>query len=68
MKELDLVRITDTSGEVTGTKGGVTYQALTDDEFDNLSTMEGDYSMIGREFRFERLGKVQIPSWPEPKE
>ena len=29
---LNLVRVTDTSGKVTGTKGKVTYQALTDDE------------------------------------
>jgi hypothetical protein len=59
---LNLVRITDTSGELTGTKGEVTYQALTDKEEDNLLQMEGDYSRIGKDFKVEYLGPVQIPA------
>ncbi len=65
LKRLDLVRITDTSGKITGTAGKVTYQALTDDEYDNLATMQGDYSHIGWDFEFARVGEVEIPSWPE---
>ncbi len=60
--ELDLVRITDTSGKNTGTVGNVTYQALTDDEFDDLVTVESDYSYIGRDFKVELIGKVFVPS------
>lgn len=60
--KLDLVKIVDTHGHVTGIPGKITYQALTNDEFDNLSCLESDYSMIGREFHFERLGEVEIPS------
>ena len=59
---LNLVRVTDTSGKVTGTKGKVTYQALTDDEEDDLLVMESDYSYIGRDFKVEMLGDVEIPS------
>lgn len=59
---LNLVKITDTSGKVTGEVGKVTYQALTDKEEDNLLIMESDYTYIGREFKVEMLGDVQIPS------
>ena len=62
MVVLDLVKITDTSGKTTGKINKVTYQALTDDEFDNLATMESDYSYIGWNFKMEFLGQVQIPS------
>jgi hypothetical protein len=62
MITLNLVKVTDTSGGVTGVKGKVTYQALTDKEEDNLLTMEGGYSHIGRDFTVEMLGAVQIPS------
>lgn len=57
-----LVKITDTSGCVTGLKGGVTYQGLTEKELDNLSIMQGGYSHIGRDFEYEELGEVQVPS------
>lgn len=60
--ELDLVKIIDMDGYVTGEKGKVTYQALTDDEFDNLMTMHSDYSYINRAFEVKIIGKVQIPS------
>jgi hypothetical protein len=59
---LNLVKITDTSGMTTGQKGGVTYQALTEDELDDLSVMQGGYSHIGRDFDYEELGEVQVPS------
>jgi hypothetical protein len=59
---LDLVRITDTSGRVTGIKNGVTYQALTYDELDRLYDLQADYTYISREFDVELIGKVQIPS------
>lgn len=62
MRTLDLVKITDTSGRVTGVKDGVTYQALTDDELDRLYDLQSDYSYISRDFDVEFLGKVQIPS------
>lgn len=62
MFTLDLVKITDTSGMVTGEKGKVTYQVLTDDEFDNLSCIESGYSYIGRDFKVELIGEVEIPS------
>lgn len=62
MLTLDLVRITDTYGHVTGEKGKVTYQALTDDEWDNLMNMQSGYSYIGRDFNIDILGQVQIPS------
>ncbi len=62
MITLDLVKIVDTSGRVTGIKDKITYQALTEKELDNLYTMEGDYSYIGRDFKVERLGEVEIPS------
>ena len=65
MPQLNLIKITDTSGKTTGTIGQVTYQALTDKEEDNLLTTESDYSYIGRDFVVEILGDVNIPSWPE---
>lgn len=65
MKTLDLVKITDTSGKVTGTPGQVTYQALTDDELDVLYMMESGYSYFFQAFTVERLGEVQVPSFPE---
>jgi hypothetical protein len=68
MKTLDLVRITDTHGHLTGKAGSVTYQALTEDEYDNLSVMQSGYSHIGKDFAFEYVEEVQIPSWPESDE
>lgn len=68
MLALRLVRITDTSGAVTGTPGKVTYQALTDKEEDNLLQMESDYSWIGRDFKVEMLGEVQVPSMSTDEE
>lgn len=62
MLTLDLVRITDTYGHVTGEKGRVTYQALTEDEWDSLMNMHSGYSYIGRDFNVNILGQVQIPS------
>lgn len=62
MLTLDLVRVTDTYGHVTGEKGKVIYQALTDDEWDNLMNMHSGYSYIGRDFDINILGQVQIPS------
>ncbi len=66
MITLNLVKVTDTSGKVTGTVGKIIYQALTDDEEDDLLCMEGDYSYIGYDFKVEMLGDVQIPSIGEP--
>jgi hypothetical protein len=65
MRELELVKITDTSGKNTGNKDKVIYQALTDDELDNLIDLQGGYSYIGWDFKIEMLGKVQIPSFSE---
>lgn len=62
MIKLDLFKITDTSGKVTGEVGKVTYQALTDKEGDNLISLQGDYSYIGYDFEAEFLGVVEIPS------
>ena len=60
---LNLVKITDTSGQTTGEKNKITYQALTDKEENNIIQLQGDYSYIGRDFEVERLGEVQILSW-----
>ena len=65
MKELNLVKITDVSGNVTGKKDGVTYQALTEKELDNLLDMESSYSYIGYDFKVEMLGDISVPSYPE---
>jgi hypothetical protein len=65
MKTLNLVKIIDTSGKNTGIKGNIIYQALTDDEEDNLVNLESDYSYIGRDFQVELIGNVQIPSFAE---
>jgi len=61
MKELNLVKITDTLGKVTGEKGKITYQALDDKQLDNLLVMESGYSWIGYDFKVEMLGNVVIP-------
>jgi hypothetical protein len=58
----DLVRITDTSGKSTGNIGDIRYQALTEDELDNLYCWESDASYIGWDFKVERLGEVYVPS------
>lgn len=65
MRTLHLVKITDTLGGVTGERGKVTYQALTEEELDNLHFMQSDYSYIGRDFKVETLGDVQILSLEE---
>jgi hypothetical protein len=62
MITLNLLKITDTLGKVTGEVGKVTYQALTDDEENDLLCMESDYTYIGIDFKVEMLGDVQIPS------
>lgn len=62
MIELELVKIIDINGKVTGEKNKITYQALTDDELDNLYQLESDYTYIGYNFKVERIGIVEIPS------
>lgn len=63
MKKFNLVKITDTNGTITGVKGKISYQALTDDEENNLLTMESGYSYISKDFKVENLGEVSVPSW-----
>ncbi len=65
---LNLVKITDTSGKNTGTKGKVTYQALTDKEEGSLYVYEGGASYIGYDFEVEMLGEVYIPSLDKGEE
>lgn len=65
MLTLELVKITDVYGKVTGEVGKVIYQALTDDELDNLYCLESGYSYIGRDIKVENIAEVQIPSVDE---
>lgn len=57
---LNLVKITDKSGKNIGPKGKITYQAISDDDLDNLLVMESDYSNIGQDFKVELIDKVYV--------
>jgi hypothetical protein len=65
---LNLLKITDTSGKSTGTVGKIVFQALTDDEFDSLMVLESDASYIGRDFKVEVLGEVYVSSLSKEEE
>lgn len=52
MVVLDLIKITD--------KDKITYQGLNDKQYDNLLTLESDYSYIGLDFKMDKIGEVQV--------
>jgi hypothetical protein len=57
-----LVKITDISGWTDPRTGGVTYQYLTPDEYDDLINLQADYTHIRRDFKIEELGELIIPA------